>query len=48
MTLLDTLLDKIKRHSEHHYKVLANDTHKMIKELVKSEDKQDLYLKTLE
>ncbi len=48
MTLLDTLLEKIERHTEHHYKVLANETHMMIEELVKAEDKKDLYLKTLE
>lgn len=47
MNVLDTLLEKIRGHTEEHYKVLANETHTMIKELVKSEDKQKLYLNTL-
>lgn len=48
MNALDTLLEKIAKHAEHHYKVLANDTHSMIQQLVKSDEKQDLYFKTLE
>jgi len=48
MTALETLLEKIQNHTEHHYKVLAGETHGVVKKLVKSKEKQDLYIKTLE
>lgn len=48
MSALDTLFEKIKNHTEHHYKVLADETHAIIKQIVTSEDKKDLYFKILE
>ena len=48
MSLIDTLFEKIRSHSEYHYRVLAGETYNAVKELVKSKEKQDLYIKTLE
>jgi len=48
MTVLQTLLEKIENHTEHHYMILARDTGKMITNMVKNEDKKALFEQLLE